>query len=58
MQIQWAPSPNYRSGRQGRKITAIVDHITAGLMPGTLGWLRNLAAKASTHYLVTKSGVV
>lgn len=58
MQIQWAPSPNYRISRQGRKIIAIVNHITAGLMPGTLGWLRNPAAKASAHYLVTKSGVV
>jgi N-acetylmuramoyl-L-alanine amidase len=58
MQVQWAPSPNYRSGRQGRSIIAIVNHITAGLMPGTLSWLSNPAAKASAHYLVTKSGVV
>ena len=58
MQVKWAPSPNYRSGRQGRSIIAIVNHITAGLMPGTLNWLSNLAAKASAHYLVTKSGIV
>jgi N-acetylmuramoyl-L-alanine amidase len=58
MQIHWAPSPNYTGGRRGRKIIAIVNHITAGLMPGTLSWLRNPAAKASAHYLVTKSGVV
>ncbi len=58
MQIHWAPSPNYTSGRRGRKIIAVVNHITAGLMPGTLGWLRNPAAKASAHYLVTKTGVV
>jgi N-acetylmuramoyl-L-alanine amidase len=58
MQIHWAPSPNYTGGRRGRKIIAIVNHITAGLMPGTLNWLRNPAAKASAHYLVTKAGVV
>lgn len=58
MHIQWAPSPNFKVGRKGRKIIAIVNHITAGLMPGTLSWLRNSAAKASAHYLVTKTGQV
>jgi len=58
MQIHWTPSSNYTSGRRGRKIIAIVNHITAGLMPGTLSWLRNPAARASAHYLVTKAGVV
>lgn len=58
MQIHWAPSPNYTGGRRGRQIIAIVNHITAGLMPGTLSWLRNSAAKASAHYLVTKTGIV
>jgi len=58
VQIHWASSPNYTSGRRGRKIIAIVNHITAGLMPGTLNWLQNPTAMASTHYLVTKAGVV
>ena len=58
MQIQFMPSPNYRAGRKGRKIIAIVNHITAGLMPGTLSWLRNPQAQASAHYLVTKTGAV
>jgi len=58
MQIQWAPSPNFHRGRNERKIIAIVNHITAGLMPGALSWLCNPAAKASAHYLVTKSGAV
>lgn len=58
MQIQQALSPNYSSGRRGRKIIAIVNHITAGRMPGTLSWLRNPAAQASAHYLVTKTGAV
>lgn len=58
MQIQFTPSPNYRAGRKGRKIIAIVNHITAGLMPGTLSWLRNPQAQASAHYLVTKTGAV
>ena len=58
MQIHWVPSPSYSVGRRGRKIIAIVNHITAGLMPGTLNWLRNPSAKVSAHYLVTKGGVV
>ena len=56
MKIEWRPSPNYRLGRNGRTPIAIVNHITAGLMPGTLSWLKNPAAKASSHYLVTKAG--
>lgn len=58
MQIQQAPSPNFKAGRKGRKIIAIVNHITAGLMPGTLSWLRNPDAKASAHYLITKKGEI
>jgi hypothetical protein len=58
MEIKWAASPNYRSGRNGRTPIAIVNHITAGLMPGTLSWLQNSAAQASAHYLVTKVGAI
>lgn len=58
MNIQWAGSPNFTAGRNGKKIVAIVNHITAGLMPGTLSWMRNPAAKASAHYLVTKQGQI
>lgn len=56
MEIQWVPSPNYWSGRKGRRIIAIVNHITAGLMPGTLSWLCNPGARVSAHYLVAKNG--
>lgn len=58
MQIQQTTCPNFTVDRKGRKIIAIVNHITAGLMPGTLSWLRNPAAKASAHYLVTKVGEI
>lgn len=54
--IEQLPSPNFKPGRGGRKPIAIVEHITAGLMPGTLSWLRNPKAKASSHYLITKAG--
>lgn len=56
--IEFTPSPNYRKGRKGRKIIAIVNHITAGLMPGSLSWLQNPAAKVSAHFLVTKAGQI
>jgi len=58
MEIIQKPSPNFRVGRSGRKIFAIVDHITAGLMPGTLSWLINPKAQASSHYLVTRLGLI
>lgn len=56
--IVWAGSPNYREGRNGRKPIAIVNHITSGKYPGCLTWMQNPAAKASAHYLVTKTGKI
>lgn len=56
MQVITASSPNFRQGRKGKKPIAIVNHITAGLMPGPLAWLRNPTAQASAHYLITKKG--
>lgn len=56
--IQWVGTPNYTPGRQGRKPIAIVNHITAGLYPGTLNWMQNTQAKTSSHYLITKTGEI
>jgi len=58
VETEWASSPNYSKGRNGRKIIAIVNHITAGTFPGCLSWMRNPQAKASAHYLVTRQGKV
>lgn len=58
MDIQRAGTPNFRAGRKGRKIIAIVDHITSGAFPGCLSWLQNLKAEASAHYVVTKAGAI
>ena len=58
MEIEWAASPNYGKGRNGKKIIAIVNHITAGTFPGCLSWMRNPQAKASAHYLVTRQGKI
>ncbi len=54
--IIWKPSPNFTKGRRGKKIIAIVNHITAGNYPGCLSWMCNQKAQASAHYLVTKLG--
>jgi N-acetylmuramoyl-L-alanine amidase len=56
MSILPAASPNFWSGRNGHKIVAIVDHITAGLMPGCLSWLCDPASGVSAHYLVDREG--
>ena len=58
MNIEWVGSPNYWTGRNGRKIIAIVDHIAAGYMPGCLDWLKNPQSKSSAQYLVTRAGKV
>jgi len=56
VKIEWVGSPNFRSGRGGKKIIAIVNHITAGAYPGCLNWMQNPSAQASAHYLITKTG--
>lgn len=57
-EIIWKGTPNYTAGRSGKKIIAIVDHITAGQFPGCMNWLQNPEAKASAHYLVTRAGEI
>lgn len=57
-EIIWRKSPNYQEGRGGRKIIAIVNHITAGLCPGCVDWMCDPAARASAHYVVTKTGLI
>ena len=52
---EWNPSPNF-SSREGRKINAIVDHITQGSFPGCMNWLQNPESEASSNYIVTKLG--
>ena len=56
--IQTHRSPNYTPQRLGYAPSVIVNHITAGLMPGCLQWLCNPVAQVSSHYLVTKAGTV
>jgi hypothetical protein len=54
-QIEWIGSPNFWAGRT-KPLIAIVDHITAGLMPGCQSWFQNPASKASAHFIVTRDG--
>lgn len=56
MQIEWVGTPNYTEGRGKNKPIAIVNHITAGLMPGCLNWMQNPISKVSAHYLITQNG--
>lgn len=58
MEIKFRASPNYKTGRKGRKVIAIVNHITAGSMPGCLAWMQNPDSKASAHYLITRAGEI
>lgn len=56
--IEWVGTPNQQTGRSGQKPIAIVNHITAGNFPGCLNWMQNRVAKASAHYLVTRTGQI
>lgn len=58
MKIEWVGTPNYTAGRGKNKPIAIVNHITAGLMPSCLDWLQNPFSKVSAHYLVTRDGKI
>lgn len=50
-------SRNYTPGRAGQAVYGIVDHIAEG-NGGLQGWFNNPAAKASTHFWVSKGGAV
>jgi len=52
------PSPNFTPGRMGLRASHIVNHITDGLFPGCLVWLCNPTSSASSHYLITRSGLI
>ena len=54
----WRTSPNYTPGRNGQEGRAFVDHIPAGAAGPSLDWLTNPASRVSSHYLVTRDGVV
>ncbi len=58
MNIEFIKSPNYSKGRNGKKIIAICNHITAGQFPGCQNWLCNPKAKASSNYLITRTGKI
>lgn len=56
MNIIWKPSPNFFSNT-GKK-DVVVIHKTLGLMPGTLQWLTTKVSQVSSHFLITKKGVI
>lgn len=48
-------SPNY-GPRDGRPISIVVVHATAGGLRSSLAWLTNAVARVSTHYVIAKDG--
>lgn len=55
----WTPSPNYREGGAGRRITCVVVHATA--TPGLdspQAWLCDPASQVSAHYLIGQDGTI
>ena len=51
------PSPNH-GPRVGADISMLVLHATVGSYASALSWLCNPASKASTHYLISKTGYI
>lgn len=56
--IQWAGTPNFWEGREGKSIITIVNHITVGAFPGCLNWLQNPDSGVSSNYLVNRAGEI
>ncbi|HQP35371.1 MAG TPA: N-acetylmuramoyl-L-alanine amidase [Polyangiaceae bacterium] len=54
----WRASPNYNSRPAGDigKEAMVIIHTCEGGYSGCWGWLRNSAAQASAHYVVSESG--
>ena len=48
-------TPN-KSDRKGWKPDMIISHITEGSYNGAVSWLRNPKSKASSHFVVSKTG--
>lgn len=45
---------NCASGRNGRPVTTIVLHHTAGTIDSAIAWFRNPAARVSAHFVVPR----
>lgn len=54
--IEWIGSPNHWTGRDGKSVVAIVDHIMVGTMESTRGWFNNPASQVSSTFGVAKDG--
>jgi hypothetical protein len=50
-----ASTGNYRTGRNGTKVTNITIHTTQGSYAGTISWFKNPQATVSSHYVVRSS---
>lgn len=48
-------SPNHES-RNGKAVRLLVLHATVGSLQSAVSWLCNPKSKASTHYLISKTG--
>lgn len=53
--LNWRPSPNF-SSRNGRQITHLVWHSTAGTYTGSVSWLCDPRADASAHLVIREDG--
>lgn len=51
-------SPNHFNGRNGWKPDMICNHITEGGYSGAVSWLCNTASGASSHFVVSKTGLI
>lgn len=57
MNIKQDSSPNF-GDRRGHVPIMIVNHITDGNMLGAVSWLKNPAAQASSHFVVSRKGEI
>ncbi len=49
----WSPSPNFTTGSINQQFSVV--HVTQGSFAGSVSWLQNPNAQASTHYIIRSS---
>ena len=56
--IRDVSTPNQTVGRSGTPIDTIILHSTYGSYWGSVAWLKNPAAQASAHYIISRDGEI
>ena len=54
--LKFVPSPNFRQGRNGQRLSLIVVHRCEGSGPGTVAYFQTREADVSAHFVIGEKG--